>query len=131
MREFKARGIPVVAVFISGRPRWINPELNACDAFVVAWLPGTEAGGIADVLLRESDGTIQHDFQGRLSFSWPRAPTQTRVNLGDSVYDPLFPYGYGLTYRDSNSTLSDLDETDSTTHPSTSETKRSTLYSHL
>lgn len=131
MREFKSQGIPVVAVFLTGRPRWTNPELNACDAFVVAWLPGTEGGGIADVLLRGTDGTIQHDFQGRLSFSWPRTPHQTRINRGDPNYDPLFPYGFGLTYRDVNPTMPGLDETDSTTHPVRVRQERSTIYSHL
>ncbi len=131
MREFKSRGIPVIAIFLTGRPRWTNPELNACDAFVVAWLPGTEGGGIADVLLRGPDGTIQHDFQGRLSFSWPRTPHQTRVNRGDPNYDPLFPYGFGLTYRDVNPTMPGLDETDSTTHPVRVKQERSTIYSHL
>ena len=131
MRDFQSCGIPVVAVFITGRPRWINPELNASDAFVVAWLPGTEGGGIADVLFRKPNGTIQHDFQGRLSFSWPRTPYQTQANRGDSNYDPLFPYGFGLTYQDPYSNLCELDETDCSTSPVQVRQKRSTVYSHL
>lgn len=131
MRAFKSRDIPVVAVFITGRPRWTNPELNICDAFVVAWLPGTEGGGIADVLFRASDDSIQHDFQGRLSFSWPRTPLQTQVNRGDPSYDPLFPYGFGLTYKDANPRFGVLDETDTTPSPTRRNQQRSTLYSHL
>src|SRR5262249_8118485 len=98
MQRLKAQGIPVVAIFLSGRPLYVTPELNVADAFVAAWLPGSEAGGIADVLFRKADGSIQHDFHGRLSFSWPRAPDQTPLNVGDPGYDPLFPYGYGLDY---------------------------------
>ena len=100
LRALKARGVPVVSVFVTSRPMWINPELNASDALVVAWLPGTEGGGVADVLLRAPAGGVQHDFRGRLSFSWPRDPSQTAINRGDTPYDPLFPYGFGLRYAD-------------------------------
>ena len=54
LRRLKGQGVPVVSVFLSGRPLWVNPELNASTAFVAAWLPGTEGGGIADVLFRDS-----------------------------------------------------------------------------
>ncbi|MCS5591338.1 MAG: exo 1,3/1,4-beta-D-glucan glucohydrolase, partial [Gammaproteobacteria bacterium] len=100
LRKFRSQGIPTVAVFLSGRSMWVNPEINASDAFVAAWLPGTEAGGIADVLLRKANGDIQYDFHGRLSFSWPRTGAQTAVNVGDKDYNPLFAYGYGLKYSD-------------------------------
>jgi beta-glucosidase len=100
MRRFKAAGIPVVAVFLSGRPMWVNPEINASDAFVAAFLPGGEGGGVADVLFRGKDGSVRHDFKGRLSYSWPRRADQTPLNHGDSDYDPLFAYGFGLGYAD-------------------------------
>ena len=100
LRKFKSQGIPTVAIFLSGRPMWVNPEINASDAFVAAWLPGSEGGGIADVILRKPNGDIQYDFRGKLSFSWPRTGSQTAVNIGDSDYDPLFAYGYGLSYSD-------------------------------
>src|SRR5690606_4748591 len=64
IRKLKADGIPVVAVFISGRPLWLNREINAADAFVAAWLPGSEGAGVADVLLAGPDGKPQHDFSG-------------------------------------------------------------------
>ena len=99
LRRLEAAGIPVVAVFLSGRPLWVNPHINAADAFVAAWLPGSEGGGIADVLFRKADGSINHPFVGELSFSWPATPTQTAVNRGDGS-TPLFAYGYGLTYDD-------------------------------
>jgi beta-glucosidase len=100
IKRLKADGIPVVAVFLSGRPLWMNREINATDAFVAAWLPGSEGAGIADVLLRKADGTVQHDFKGKLSFSWPRTAVQYANNVGQDGYDPLFAFGYGLTYAD-------------------------------
>ncbi|KQX23563.1 MULTISPECIES: glycoside hydrolase family 3 protein [unclassified Sphingomonas] len=98
LRRLKAAGIPVVAVFLSGRPLWVNAEINASDAFVAAFLPGTEGGGVADMLFRAPDGSVPHDFRGRLSFSWPKRPDQYRLNRRDQGYDPLFAYGYGLSY---------------------------------
>ena len=98
LRRLKAAGVPVVAVFLSGRPLWVNAELNASDAFVAAFLPGTEGGGVADMLFRRPDGSIPHDFRGRLSFSWPKRPDQFVLNRRDPGYDPLFAYGFGLTY---------------------------------
>jgi beta-glucosidase len=100
IQRLKADGIPVVSVFLSGRPLWMNREINASDAFVAAWLPGSEGAGIADVLLRKPDGRVAHDLKGRLSFSWPRSAVQTPLNFGDDRYDPLFPLGYGLQYAD-------------------------------
>jgi len=100
IKKLKADGIPVVAVFLSGRPLWVNREINAADAFVAAWLPGSEGGGIADVLLRKPDGGIQYDFHGKLSFSWPRTATQYANNVGQKNYNPQFAFGYGLRYAD-------------------------------
>lgn len=98
LQQLKAQGIPVVSVFLSGRPLYVTREINASDAFVAAWLPGGEGGGIADLLFRKPDGSVQYDFRGRLSFSWPRRPDQTPLNIGDAGYDPLFAFGYGLDY---------------------------------
>jgi beta-glucosidase len=100
LRRLRADRIPVVAIFLSGRPLWVNPELNASDAFVAAFLPGGEGGGIADVLFRDPSGGIRYDFKGKLSYSWPKRADQTPLNVGDAGYDPLFAYGYGLTYAD-------------------------------
>src|SRR5690606_17771517 len=82
------------------RPLWMNRELNASQAFVAAWLPGSEGAGVADVLLRRADGTIAHDFKGRLSFSWPRRAAQTGLRQGQPGDAPLFSFGFGLTYQD-------------------------------
>lgn len=97
LQRLASKGIPVVSVFLSGRPLWVNPELNASDAFIAAWLPGTEGKGVADVLFRDGNHGIAHDFTGRLSFSWPRDPLQAPLNQGDEDYRPLFPFGYGLS----------------------------------
>jgi beta-glucosidase len=103
LRKLHAQGIPVVAVFLSGRPLWVNAEINASDAFVAAWLPGTEGGGIADVLFKKPDGSVRYDFHGKLSFSWPRTPMQSVAILPGKSRQaevPLFPIGYGLRYGD-------------------------------
>ena len=109
LRKFKNAGIPVVSLFISGRPMWVNAELNASDAFVAIWLPGSEGDAISDVLFKNADGSINHDFKGKLSFSWPNNPIDNE-NRYDEDYKPLLPYGFGLTYNDSNVLKDDLDE---------------------
>ena len=98
LQRLKAAGIPAVAVFLSGRPLYVNPEINAANAFVAAWLPGSEGGGIADVLIADAAGAPRVDFRGTLPFSWPRSPDQTPQNVGSAGYDPQFPLGYGLSY---------------------------------
>ena len=98
LRKFQAQQIPVVAVFLSGRPLWVNQELNASNAFVAAWLPGSEGGGIADVLLQTKAGQVQKDFKGNLSFSWPEACDAYSLNPNEVNYKPLFGYGFGLAY---------------------------------
>ncbi|RZA33201.1 MAG: 1,4-beta-D-glucan glucohydrolase, partial [Lysobacteraceae bacterium] len=100
IRRLKAEGIPVVAVFLSGRPLWVNREINAADAFVAAWLPGSEGAGIADVLLGTVQGKVAHDFKGKLGFSWPKDALQAMNNAGQPGYSPQFPLGYGLDYAD-------------------------------
>ncbi len=102
LKKLKAQGIPVVSIFISGRPLWINAELNASDAFIAAWLPGSEGDAVADVLFTNAMGIVQNDFAGRLSFSWPATPTQATVNVNDTDYNPLLAYGFGLSYGDEN-----------------------------
>ncbi|MGB5446838.1 MAG: glycoside hydrolase family 3 N-terminal domain-containing protein [Psychromonas sp.] len=120
VKAMKEAGHKVVTVFYSGRPLYVNEEINASDAFVAAWLPGTEAGGITDVLFTE-DGA---DFKGRLSYSWPMKVCSTTINrhapnitaystpvdgmTGELIeqdiegeHKPLFPYGYGLGYASS------------------------------
>ncbi len=110
LQKLKAQDITVVSVFVTGRPRWVNREINQSDAFVVAWLPGSEGKGIADVLFSNTEGKPVFDFTGRLSFDWPNRD----LNADDSalpVADILFPYGYGLSYSTANANLAALDET--------------------
>ncbi|MDX1675174.1 MAG: glycoside hydrolase family 3 C-terminal domain-containing protein, partial [Longimicrobiales bacterium] len=85
-------GVPVVVVLISGRPLIVNEALDRSNAFVAAWLPGTEGTGVADVLFGDYAPT------GKLAFTWPRSNDQIPINVGDEPYDPLFPFGFGLTY---------------------------------
>jgi beta-glucosidase len=99
LRRLRAAHIPVVSVFLSGRALWVNPELNASDAFVAAWLPGTEGAGVSDVLFRSADGSIRYDFTGRLSFSWPATAMPARFDTAtDKPSGALFAFGYGLSY---------------------------------
>ena len=90
MQRLKQQGIPVVAVMITGRPLYVNEALNAADAFVAAWLPGSEGGGVADMLFAAADGAPAHEFQGLLPTAWPA----TAQHGGET----LFPFGYGLRY---------------------------------
>ncbi len=106
LRKLHAQGIPIVTVFLSGRPLYVTREINLSNAFVAAWLPGSEGGGVADMLFRKPDGTVAYDFRGKLSFSWPRAADQTPLNVpraGDpesvrAAYNPLFAFGAGMDY---------------------------------
>ena len=98
MKKLQDEKIPVVAILMSGRPLWQNRELNLANAYVAAWLPGSEGGGISDVLFRKKDGAVNYDFTGKLSYSWPRDATGAPLNVGQDNYDPLFPLGFGLTY---------------------------------
>jgi beta-glucosidase len=93
-------GKPVIVVLISGRPMIIDGELPNCDAFVAAWLPGAEGGGVADVLYNK------YNFTGTLTHSWPASYGQIPINTGTNYADeqhgsggtPQFAYGYGLKY---------------------------------
>lgn len=94
LTEFRGRGIPVVSVFLSGRPLWSNPEINQSDAFIAAWLPGTEGGGVSDLLFQRDPS---YDFTGRLSFSWPNSAMVSEDPTQQS--EALFQLGYGLNYK--------------------------------
>ncbi len=100
LRKFEAEGIPSVALFLSGRPLWMNREINAADAFVASWLPGSEGAGIADILYGKRDAV------GRLSFSWPASCGGAPLNGPDGA---LFQFGFGRSLTDTAS-LAKLDE---------------------
>jgi beta-glucosidase len=91
LARLKASGVPVVVVLVSGRPLDIAAQLPDWKALLAAWLPGTEGGGVADVLFGD------HAPTGKLPMTWMRSASQQPVNDGDGK-SPLFPYGHGLTY---------------------------------
>lgn len=93
LKKVKNSNLPYVVVLISGRPMIINEALAESDAFVAAWLPGTEGGGISDVIFGD------YNFTGRLSMTWPKSMKQIPINYGDRNYDPLFQFGFGLSYK--------------------------------
>ncbi|XP_050284924.1 uncharacterized protein LOC126724430 [Quercus robur] len=85
--------VKCVVVVISGRPVVIQPYLAKLDALVAAWLPGTEGQGVADLLFGD------FGFSGKLARTWFKTVDQLPMNIGDPHYDPLFPFGFGLTTK--------------------------------
>ena len=98
--KYTASGIKTVVVLISGRPLVVTKQIEQADAFVAAWLPGSEGDGIAEVLFGE------YDFRGRLPHSWPKSEEDYRGKYGPNFWDeslkPLFPFGFGLDYKHGN-----------------------------
>jgi beta-glucosidase len=86
----KATGSPVVTVLYSGRPLVLGTALDQSDAFIAAWLPGTEGLGITDVLFGDSVP------RGKLPHAWPANNAQLSADHMNGA--PLFPVGFGLTY---------------------------------
>lgn len=89
--RLKADGTRVVVLFLSGRPLFAGRLFNQADAFVAAWLPGSQGEGVADVLVADAGGRVRRDFSGRLSFPWP-------ADARSPLVAPLFPVGHGLSY---------------------------------
>jgi len=102
MRRLKEQGIPVVAVMITGRPLYVNEALNTADAFVAAWLPGSEGAGVADMLFAGADGAPAFEFQGLLPTAWPATARHGGATL--------FPFGYGMRYADEAAAWTPLPE---------------------
>lgn len=92
IENVKKSGKPYVVVLFSGRPMIVESQLKNANAFVAAWLPGSEGAGITDVLFGD------FNFTGKLGHSWPKTMEQIPINVGDKNYAPLFPYGFGLKY---------------------------------
>jgi beta-glucosidase len=97
INDYVEKGIKVVVVLISGRPLVVTQQIQQSDAFVAAWLPGSEGDGIAEVLFGE------YDFKGKLPHSWPKSEEDYSGKYGpnfwESAIEPLFPIGYGLNYK--------------------------------
>jgi beta-glucosidase len=87
-----------VSVFISGRPLGVDREIGASDAFVAAWLPGSEGAGIADLLIGDMHARRRHDFRGTLSFDWPANGAASAGERTAASVPPRFALGYGLHY---------------------------------
>ena len=102
MRRLKEQGIPVVAVMITGRPLYVNEALNTADAFVAAWLPGSEGAGVADMLFAGADGAPAFEFQGLLPTAWPATARHGGATL--------FPFGFGMRYADGPAAWTPLPE---------------------
>jgi beta-glucosidase len=85
--------IKCVVIIISGRPLVIEPYIGSIDAIVAGWLPGSEGQGVADVLFGD------YGFTGKLPRTWFKSVDQLPMNVGDSHYDPLFPFGFGLSTK--------------------------------
>lgn len=99
IERLAAANIPVITVLYSGRPLWVNPALNKSYAFISAFLPGTQAGALADLIVASPSGG-QFDFQGRLPFPWPAFCDQFDLCAASPSREPLFKLGYGLCLAD-------------------------------
>jgi beta-glucosidase len=87
------KAMKCIVILVTGRPVQITSWVSGAQAIVAAWLPGTEGAGVADVLFGDAK------FTGKLPMTWFRSVNQLPINVGDKTYDPLFPYGFGLTYK--------------------------------
>jgi beta-glucosidase len=88
----KAKGVPLVVLFLSGRPMFTGKLMNLADGFVAGWLPGSQGQGVADVLVAGRNGKTKRDFTGKLPFAWP-------ADANAAMTKPLFALGHGLNYR--------------------------------
>ncbi|MFZ6693416.1 glycoside hydrolase family 3 N-terminal domain-containing protein [Undibacterium sp. SXout20W] len=107
VKKVSGHQVPVITVFVGGHTSYLNDLINLSSSFVVAWLPGTEGGGVADVLYQTNEHGKRVDFTGKLSFSWPG-------DVCPSAQQKIqFERGYGLNYT-SKEVLGKLPEVSST-----------------
>lgn len=98
IKTYSQKGVKVVTVLISGRPLVVTNQINKSNAFIAAWLPGSEGNGIAEVLFGN------YNFKGKLPHSWPKFEKDFKGKYGPNYWDnsiePLYPFGYGLQYNE-------------------------------
>ena len=96
INTYSKQGIKTIVVLISGRPLVVSQQIKQSNAFIAAWLPGSEGHGIAEVLFGD------FNFTGKLPHSWPNSIQEFDQKYGPNFWDkktkPLFPFGYGLSY---------------------------------
>ncbi len=106
LQRVAGRGAPVVTVLYSGRPLYVNDLANRSDAFVAAWLPGSEGAGLTDLLIAPDGGKPWPGFTGRLPFPWPAGPCQFSTREAR----PWWPVGGGLSGRETTGSTARLPE---------------------
>lgn len=106
LQRVSGRGAPVITLLYSGRPLYVNDLANRSDAFIAAWLPGSEGAGLADVLVAPADGAPWPGFTGRLPFPWPAGPCQ----FSSREASPWWPLGGGLSGKESRVNTARLPE---------------------
>ena len=99
MEKLKEDEIPIVSLFLSGRPLIVEKEINLSHSFVSIWLPGSAVEGINDVVFSNIDNSINYDFKGKLSYTWPSSVSKKSAIDNQIVRYPMFDYGFGLNYK--------------------------------
>lgn len=113
LKQLKKKNIPVTSIMLTGRPLSSNKLINLSDAFVVAWLPGSEGAAVADLIIGDTNKQPRNEFTGKLAFSWPESASSPPINNYPFYQQqPQFEVGYGLNYKQSRyvARLPELDE---------------------
>ncbi len=96
INAYANKGPKVIVVLVSGRPLVVTNQIEQSNAFIAAWLPGSEGNGIAEVLFGD------FNFKGKLPHSWPKSVEDFEGKFGPNFWDisitPLYEFGYGLSY---------------------------------
>lgn len=96
INTYQEKGVKIIVVLVSGRPLVVTNQINQSNAFLAAWLLGSEGDGLAEVLFGD------YNFSGKLPHSWPKSIEDYKEKYGPNFWDdsikPLFEIGYGLKY---------------------------------